>query len=730
MPERLGIQLSTGNTYNNRPFIQRATNEDIAKAEKATVEAEKLNNTPVISSLAGHVRAALTAAHTAKEHDVTQRLLSCLRAREGKYDGETAALIAEQGGTDIFMMLTDTKCRALEGWLSDIMLPSGERPFAVEPTPIPSIPPELVERFETMFQQHYMQLSYEQAAMNGVPPENVTIDPEHYQEYRKAEEKNLIDMLVEQAEKDASDLERHIADELFEGGWYKTLSELIYDFSTYPTCFMEGPIYKRKPSIEWFPSLDGSVLKSKPRVVNKIVKEYDRISPFDVFPSPGSRTIQDGDLCIRKRYNRRDLEKLRGVPGYNADIINTVLQHYANGYQENFTFDTEVEDLQDRPNYRHDPEGHIDCIKFYGSVQGFKLLSWGMSSKQITDPFMDYQIICYMVGHYIIGAKLNPHPLGRRNIYSASFERKNDSVWGKSPPELMEDIQKICNSLARAICNNAAIASGPQVYQLADLIPAGQENTNIYPWKIWKFSGEKLKGLGGTQRPMEFYQPAVIAGELQILYDYYFKQGSEVTGIPAYIYGSDRVGGAGKTASGLAMLMESAGKGLRNAAKNLDEGIIAPSVEEHWLDLMLSRPDLAKGDSRVKPRGSEYLIQMAALQMRRKEYLDATNNATDMQIIGPGGRAELLRENAKALKMNPEKIVPPPEKMLSTMVDQQIQAVIQRLAQAMNVPPEQIIAMIQQPANQGQGQQQPGQPQEQNVAGGPPAGMEARQFNQ
>ena len=45
--------------------------------------------------------------------------------------------------------------------------------------------------------------------------------------------------------------------------------------------------------------------------------------------------------------------------------------------------------------------------------------------------------------------------------------------------------------------------------------------------------------------------------------------------------------------------------------------------------------------------------------MRRTEFLAATANPVDMQIVGVEGRAALLRESAKALDIDTDSVVPP-----------------------------------------------------------------------
>ncbi|MFH2076412.1 MAG: hypothetical protein ABIJ57_13885 [Pseudomonadota bacterium] len=715
--------VQTGRTYESRPMIARVSNEEIEKraTEAAHRDFETNQNRQTVLRLGSHIRASFSAAVQAKS-TIMERMLQCLRQREGIYEADVEALIRQSNGTKIYMMITDVKSRALESWLKDIMLPSGEKPYSIEPTPVPDIPPQIVEKARQTFMQDYVARISAQAG--GFDPSMINPD-----ELREAAEKfkdELLKQIRDQAKTDADAIENNVDDELVEGKWYDALADVIEDFATYPTCFMEGPLYRRRSVLEWKP-VQGTLL-SEITVTEKIVKEYDRQDPFDVYPAPGAKTIQDGDLCIRKRYTRRDLDVLRGTEGFDTNAINQVLQQYAHGYREYISYDTEIENLHDRPNESTDPEGHIDGIKFYGSIQGFELREWGMTMEQIPDPYREYPVIAYMVGSYVIGARLNPHPIGNRPIYSASFRKKNGSIWGKAVPELMRDIQSICNSAARAICNNAAMASGPQVWQFVDLIPPEVDRTDLYPWKIWPYSSEKFQG---TQKdPMGFFQPTLIVESLLNLYKHFFDQGSEVTGIPAYIYGNEKIGGAGSTASGLSMLMNAAAKGLRNAASNIDRGIISPSVHEHWLTIMLTRPDLARGDCKIVARASEYLIQQEQLQMRRSEILDRTNNPIDLDIMGIDGRSELLRENFKSLKMNVDRLVPRREDMIASRVEQQIQQIVMKLAQALQVAPEQLIQIIQQPAP-GQGRPgNAGTPQELDAAGNPMAGKDVRLFNQ
>ena len=95
--------------------------------------------------------------------------------------------------------------------------------------------------------------------------------------------------------------------------------------------------------------------------------------------------------------------------------------------------------------------------------------------------------------------------------------------------------------------------------------------------------------------------------------------------------------------------------------------------------MMFDGDPYIKGDFKVVAKGAIGLIHKETLQMRRNEFLMATANPIDSQIVGPEGRAYLLRELARGLQMDTEKIVPDAQ----AMEQQRVQALAMQLAQQM-----------------------------------------------
>jgi hypothetical protein len=88
---------------------------------------------------------------------------------------------------------------------------------------------------------------------------------------------------------------------------------------------------------------------------------------------------------------------------------------------------------------------------------------------------------------------LNYDPLGRKPYYLTSFEKVPGRIDGNGVADLCMDAQNMCNAAARALANNMGISSGPQVGVNVSRLPAGEDITQMYPWKIWQFKSVRIR---------------------------------------------------------------------------------------------------------------------------------------------------------------------------------------------------------------------------------------------
>lgn len=181
--------------------------------------------------------------------------------------------------------------------------------------------------------------------------------------------------------------------------------------------------------------------------------------------------------------------------------------------------------------------------------------------------------------------------------------------------------------------------------------------------------------MGTTSPPIDFFQPASNAAEIMGVYEKFAALADDYSGIPKYWGGSQDVGTLGRTASGMSMVMGAATKTLRQVVSGIDQHILSRVLETMYsYNMMYSQDKSVKGDAEVYVRGASALVMKDSLQLRRNEFLQATANPIDSQIVGVEGRAALLRETAKDLELDVDDIVPPLEVLQQRQQQQMMMA--------------------------------------------------------
>lgn len=620
---------------------------DVLEQEKK--EAQKTQAQPLVTGLAMHVRKAWQQAKDARLQTVEERFYRNMRARRAEYDPEKLAQIRnDTGGTEVYANLTSNKCRAAASWIRDVMMGTAEdRPWSIRPTPVADIPPDmngeiLKEAVEPI----------KQAAMSGMPMSDLQIQ-------------HLLELLRDQARSKIQDEARLAADrmadkmedQLDEGRFLEALDQFIDDIATFPSAVIKGPIVRKKPELKWVPDGAG---KFKPQVTETLKLEWERVSPFNIYPSPAATTVDDGYLIERHRLSRQDLNDLIGVEGYDDASIRMVLDQFGDrGMHEWMAGDVSQASAEGKSTVAvaQNMDGLIDALQYWGSVPGSLLRTWGMTEKDVPNPTDEYHVEVWVIGSYVIKAVLNYDPFHRKPYYKASYEDIPGSWWGNSVADLVRDTQSVVNAAMRSMVNNMAMASGPQVGINIDRLPPGEDITQLTPWKIWQLNSDPMSN-GNGQPPVTFFQPNSHVNELMQVFERFSELADEYSGIPRYMAG-DATGGAGRTASGLSMLISNAGKSIKQVISNIDMNVMRPVLERLYFHNMqyADDPDL-KGDVNVIAHGASALIAKEAAQVRRNEFLAATANPIDMQIVGLTGRAAVLREVAKGLDMDVDQIIP------------------------------------------------------------------------
>lgn len=629
-----------------------------AQAEDQAAKADQ----PDMTQLAALIRGQFTIMQNHRQSAAgwADRMLKALRTFNGQYDPEKLAEIKKFGGSTVYARMIAMKCRGASSLLRDVYL-TADRPWGISPPADPDVPPEVIGSIQKL-----VMGEVEQLVQGGVQ-----ISPDMI--------RDRINQLMDAArrtEKRNASKRAHIAEDKIEelletGGFYKAFAEFLVDLPLFPFACLKGPVVRVVPTV--------SYINGRAQVQQKAKLFWQRVSPFDLYWSPGVSDIEDASVIERTRVTRADLNDLMGLPGYDSDAIRAVLEDYGRGgLVDNWdSTDTERAIAENRESPQMNQTGIINCLEFTGSVQGRMLLEHGFTVNDIPDPLRDYVIQAWLIGRYIIKVQISPSPRKRHPYFITSFEKVPGTPVGNGLPDILEDVGDVANATLRALVNNLSISSGPQVVVNMDRIHHQEDPETMYPWKRWLVTSDPLAN-NNAQKPVEFFQPDANAQQLLGVYNQFQNIADDLSAIPKYMAGSGVSGGAGRTAAGLAMLMGNASKILQTVAANIDRDVMHPLLDSLYDMLMLTDVEgILKGDEAINVMGVKVALQRETQRARQLEFLQITANPLDAQILGPVGRAKVLRAVSETIGIPGDGLIPDDEEM-QARVDAQNQAATQQ----------------------------------------------------
>lgn len=576
-----------------------------------------------LSNLVTFIKAKFEEAKLAKD-PIDKICIENLYYYNCEYTPEKLQQIREIGGSEIYVPLVNIKCRALKAWLTDTFFPdSGDPPFDIEPTPVPQLPEEVEEALKTEFSTQIQdllqkalqveQLSNGQFSVSSILPNLRQQFDLMKKEYLSKQEKVAKDLAFREKQR--------IYDQFVEGGFFEALDEVLLDLSIFPTAILKACVPRPKKQ-----------LGPGKQIITNVIPTFNRVSPFDIFPSPNVSDFSDYVIEIL-HLTPQDLASLKEVEGFDAATIDVILGLYGEtGYSLSIANTSERRKLERKGSGIS--TNTIDVIEFWGSVKG-EILKEYVSDVE-DDKY--YDVTVWICEDMVLKAVINQDPLGNKPYCKASFISVPGSFWGKSLVCILKSLQDGVNALSRAIVNNSALSSGPMIERNVDRIAPSTART-VQPWAIFD-----SHDMGMSAAPaFRFYQPNVTAAALIQVLGYYMRLADELSGIPPYAHAILTTGGAGRTATGLSMMMESSSRGIREVVKNIDKGIIEVAVRLQYLQNVFNYYGLTEmPDLNIKAKGSTALQARMAQVSKLLQLLQITSNPTDTAIMGLEGRKQLL----------------------------------------------------------------------------------------
>jgi hypothetical protein len=586
-----------------------------------------------MGGLAGVVLRQFRTNREHREREIDDILIECHAMRSMRYTPQMEAMIRAEGAEPIYAPLGAMQSISAGASVAQVVL-TPERPWTIKPTPLPDLPDDDKNQIQ-------LQVQAEKSLNPAMTSVDMATKKANYYEARAKKLKVDADRAVNR-------MQRKIEDQLVHSGFYDALDDFIDDFTTYPYAVLKR-VTTMQPTIKWD---NGEVVR------DVVAKELDlRVSPFDIYPSPGMVDVNDGPLIERMRIRPYQLAQYR-TKGFIVDKVDEALSQYGhgNGSWLSNVNDLERNDIEDNSKLDSEAKGDlIDVLVYWGQLDGETLKDYGVGGVKDAE-WYDTEV--WLIGSHIIRVAKNPHPLDHRPYYKSVWREVPGQFWGSSPVSQVRHLEAVCNASMRALEKNMGLASGPMIAIYIDQLPQGTaEIQTIAPQQIFQLVSKP----GQNGDPIKFFQPPSNANELIGVFSHFWELAGDVTGIYRWNYGADQgMQGSAQTMGGLSMLLENSNKVIRRAVSNLERGVMIRRVHDQFiLNMLYERDNSIKGDIEVVAKGSSSLIERASIRQRRVELVNAMSSIPETQQPGMDAlfgriRMAILHDTAKDLDIQSE----------------------------------------------------------------------------
>ena len=574
--------------------------------------------------------------------------LKDLRQYNGQYEPDVLARLNDAGArSKVFVGLTRTKVMAAYSRIIDLLFQNGEVFFGIEPTPIPQIDPLKAMQMRQLATQEVM-------AASGMMDPNMNQDLIMARMLELEEELKEVERKMSQEAAELMTIE--IQDQLIEANAEQKLKESILEACIFGSGAVKAGTVRIDRKQSYSKVLDPNTGETSFALaqVEQPMPDIEAVSIFDLYPDPYCTSLEDCDGLFRRHVlTRKQFRDLADLPGFDGEMVRYLLKVNRKGNH------TEEEHERTRRRiagiHDHVESSRFEVFEYWGNIDGYDLQDQGMELPEGADPSDDFSACIWFCGSKVLKVMLNPISGYKIPYHIFPYERSPHQFWGTGVPRMMRDSQTTMNAATRIWLDNLALSSGPMMEINTDLLAAGEDPTDIHPWRVFL-----REGGDGSMPAVRWYQPVANANGLNQIVELFRRFADETTSLPSYTHG-EQTRSLNKTATGISMLMGAANVALKSTIKNVDDFLLEPMIEALFhFNMEFSTNEKAKGDLKIVPRASTALVQKEVQSQRLLQFLSLVSNPMDLEIID---RPQLLRDIAQSMDIDADEIIKSQERL-------------------------------------------------------------------
>ena len=522
----------------------------------------------------------------------------------------------------VYIGMTRQKTNSAEARVADILLPTDDRNWGIQPTPEPEL-------------------------MGMTKDENPAVDPYSGQpmvdqQGQALRKKDIARAVMEMARKKADAMQTEIDDQLVQCDYNGELRKVIHDAAVLGTGVVKGPVVMNRTRKAWQPITDAAgEMVHQIEIVEELSPASFRVDPRNCFPDPGcGENIHDGKGHYeRQKLTAKQVRDLAKQPGYMKSQLRKVLEE---GPKRSATFQ-ELENEEQRDIARDTYE----LWEYWGEVEHEDLESAGVNLGE-KDVLRSISACVVMINSTVVKAYLNPLEDGALPYDYYVWEKVAGSCWGYGVPYLMRAQQKVLNAAWRQMMDNAGVSSGPQIVANPNVIQPADKQWQLTARKIWWATDE----IDDVRKAFATFEFDSHQDELANIIKMASDLADAETGVPQLMQGEK--GAAPDTVGGMQMLMNSANVVLRRLVKQFDDMVTRPHIRRYYdYNMMYNEDEEIKGDFSVDARGSSALLIRDIQNQAFLNLLAAATNPVFGMFIDP---QKLFEKALQAQHIDPAEI--------------------------------------------------------------------------
>lgn len=581
---------------------------------------------------------------------IEERWLEDLRQYHGRYDEHFERALFEANRknpgqtSSVFFNRTRRKTRAMAARLKEMLFPSDDSNWDIEPTPVP----ELAVEAEAAVERSMKAQSDAEQAPQDAQAQVVASEAK--------DEADAFSALLDSAAKSCDAMRREIEDVLVESRYDVSARMAIDDAAKLGAGVVKGPVQSTVRRRGWARvAADGDVDGGNVYELTGAQPgrpEFRWVDPWSLFPDTNARTPEESEGWFERHLmNAKQLRRLAKDDSFDRDALRRVLKMGPDQAAPSY-----ISSLRNITGDQISSKDIFQVWEYSGPLDAEEVASIAraMSDEDMAleaedaDPLDEMHVVLWFCRNEVL--KFGVYPLDSDEPLYSFFALEPDeaSLWGKGIPRLMRDNQDAMNAGWRAMLDNGGFALGPHIVINDDMVEPADGNWDFKGPKLWRMKGTIAPG----QRAFDQFQSTMNQQQLAGIIGLAERFIDEETGMPQIATG-DQTEQTTKTVGGMALLMSQGNLTFREIVRRFDDSFTVPNLRRcyDWL-MQFSPKDEIKGDYEVKARGASALL-MREVEATNLLMVSSVYGADDPDIRGEKVKRAIFR----ALGLDPDEFI-------------------------------------------------------------------------